>query len=66
MTVQDDLPLLLTVADIKRILRIGRGKAYAMIKAREIPSIKLGGSIRIPRDALLRSLEQGISIAEAK
>jgi excisionase family DNA binding protein len=54
----DDLPLLLTVTEVQKLLRIGRGKAYDMIRSKEIPSKKLRGAIRIPRDTLLRMIEQ--------
>jgi excisionase family DNA binding protein len=56
MKTHEELPLLLTVADVQKILRLGRSKTYEMIKSNEIPSIKLGGSIRIPRDRLLATL----------
>ncbi len=54
----EDFPPLLTVAEVQKLLRIGRGKAYDMIRAKEIPSKKFRGAIRIPRDELLRMLEQ--------
>jgi excisionase family DNA binding protein len=54
----DDFPALLTESEVQKLLRIGRGKAYDMIRAKEIPSRKLRGAIRIPRDELLRMLEQ--------
>jgi|GEM_PF-2828058 excisionase family DNA binding protein len=54
----DDIPLLLTVTETQKLLRLGRGKTYALIRSNEIPSIRLGGAIRIPRGALLRMLEQ--------
>ncbi len=56
--INDELPPLLTVAEVQKLLRIGRGKAYDMIRAKEIPSKKLRGAIRILRDPLLRMLEQ--------
>ena len=54
----EDFPPLLTVSEVQQLLRIGRGKAYDMIRAREIPSRKFRGAIRIPRDELFRMLEQ--------
>lgn len=42
-------PSFLTVAEVQKILRISRGKAYELVKTGEIPSTKIGDSIRIPR-----------------
>jgi len=53
-----DYPPIMTVAQTMKLLNIGRGKVYDMIKAKEIPSYRLRGSLRIPRDELLQKLEQ--------
>jgi excisionase family DNA binding protein len=45
-----------TVSEVARILRIGRGTAYRLVRTHEIPSIRLGDSIRVPRAALERLL----------
>lgn len=42
-------PGVYTVREVQVILQIGRRKAYDMIGSGEIPSIKVGNSIRIPR-----------------
>ena len=46
-------PDLLSVNDVRHALRIGRTKAYEMIKSGEIQSIKIGNAIRIPKISLL-------------
>ena len=51
----DDV-LLLTVPEAARLLRIGRNLAYELVARREIPSVRLGRVIRVPR----ASLEQWI------
>lgn len=38
------------------MLRISRGSAYAAVRAGEIPSIRLGRSLRVPRKKLLALL----------
>jgi excisionase family DNA binding protein len=48
MSVRADLPAVLTVEEAAELLRIGRSAAYQGIKAGEIPSIKVGRSIRVP------------------
>jgi excisionase family DNA binding protein len=52
----EEAPVTLTVEEAARYLRIGRAAGYAAVKAKEIPSVKLGRSIRIPRRALLELL----------
>jgi len=47
-----------TVKETANILNIGRTKAYELVRAKEIPSIRLGNSIRVPREALERCLEE--------
>jgi excisionase family DNA binding protein len=48
----------LTVEEAAKVLRIGRSSAYAGVRSGEIPSIRIGGSLRIPRAALDRLLDQ--------
>lgn len=45
-------PELLTVPEAARLLRISRNLAYELVARREIPSIRLGRVIRIPRPTL--------------
>lgn len=41
-----------TVGEAASLLGIGRNSAYEGVKSGEIPSIKIGGRILIPRTAL--------------
>ena len=45
-------PLLLRPIEAAKLLGIGRSKAYEMIAAGELPSVRLGQSIRVPLAAL--------------
>jgi len=45
-------PAVYTVEEAARLLRIGRGSAYEAVRAGDIPSVRLGRSIRVPRHAL--------------
>ena len=45
----NDIPLMLTVEEMGRLLRISRNTAYAFAKSGEIPTIKVGKQIRIYR-----------------
>ena len=53
-----DLPLTLCVADLMSILGIGRNTAYALVRSKQIRSIRIGRKICIPKDALLQFLDQ--------
>ena len=48
----DDEALLLTVAEAARLLRIGRGLCYDLVARGELPAVRLGRVIRVPRFAL--------------
>jgi excisionase family DNA binding protein len=59
-----DLPAVLTVEEAGRALRLGRGAAYDAVRRGEIPSVRLGRSIRIPRARLLELLGEAPESAE--
>lgn len=50
----ESLPLLLTVGEMASVLRIGRNPAYQLVNDGNIQSIRIGRSIRIPRNALIQ------------
>lgn len=49
----DDLPLVLRIEDLMAILDIGRNTAYELIRCNQIPSIRVGKQIRIPKQAVI-------------
>ncbi len=54
--------LTLTVDEAAKILGIGRQLAYNRVKTGEIPVIKIGRRLLVPRKALERLLEQGQAV----
>lgn len=50
--------LVLTVPEAGRLLGIGRNTAYAAARAGDIPTIRLGKRLVVPRDALQRMLAE--------
>lgn len=52
MTENTITPDLLTVPDVMARLRVGRHKVYDLIRSRQLRSVKVGGSRRIPVTAL--------------
>ena len=60
------LPLMLTVDEAARVLRIGRSKAYEMTKLYEtsggtqgLPILRLGDLLRVPKAALYEFVTTG-------
>lgn len=43
---------LLTVPEAAQLLRISRNLAYELVAQHQLPSVRLGRTIRIPRDSL--------------
>ena len=54
MTLDDNLPPILTVEQTATLLGISRGLAFAAVRAGEIPHVRIGRRILVPREALLR------------
>jgi len=54
----EQLPLILTVEDITKILGIGKNTAYDLIRCGNIRSVRVGHKIRISKDALLEFLDK--------
>lgn len=61
----DDLPPFLTVTQVSRVLQLGRSKTYELTVewdrtggASGIPFVWFGRQKRIPREALLRFVEE--------
>jgi len=49
---------LLTMDEVKKILKVGTNKAYELVAQKKIPCIKLGKSIRVPKKALMEWIEK--------
>lgn len=60
-----DSPVLLRVPQAARILGVSRSKAYELINAGRLPVIRLAGSIRVNRAALLEMIERETSTPTA-
>ncbi len=59
MTLDDNLPPILTVEQTAKLLGISRGLAFAAVRTGEIPHIRIGRRILVPRDTLLRLVATG-------
>jgi len=54
-----------TVEETAKLLGIGRQLAYDRVKTGEIPVIKIGRRLLVPRRALEKLLEQGQAVNQA-
>jgi excisionase family DNA binding protein len=53
-----DLPLLLSAVEAGKLLSLSRTKVLAMASRGEIPSLRLGAAVRIPRDGLIAWIDE--------
>jgi excisionase family DNA binding protein len=51
------LPLLLTAKEVEATLHLGRTRTYALLRSGELPVLRVGRAIRVPRIALERWVE---------
>lgn len=58
MTLATPTDPILTVDEMARFLRISRAKAYSMTQSGEIPTFRMGRSVRVRRDRLEAWLEE--------
>ena len=54
--------LTLTVEEAAKVLGIGRNLCYDRVKTGDIPVIKIGRRLLVPRQALEKLLEQGRAV----
>jgi len=59
----DQLPLLLTVEEAAKVMRISRTGAYNAVAEGAVPVIRIGRAIRIPRDRLAEVLGLTLSVS---
>ena len=52
MHTRDPEPALLTIEEAARYLRLSRAKVYQMAQRSELPSVRMGRSVRVRRDRL--------------
>lgn len=51
-------PVLITVEEAARLLRIGRGTAYQLAARGDLPTVRMGRSVRVRRDRLNAWLDE--------
>ncbi|WP_055109055.1 helix-turn-helix domain-containing protein [Paenibacillus ihumii] len=51
---------ILTVIEVAELLKLSKCKVYALAKSGEIPTVKIGGSIRVIQEELENFLKGGV------
>ena len=57
----DDLPLMLSVKELGEVLGISRTSAYELVHTKEIPSVKAGSRILVPKAKLIEWIESQVN-----
>ena len=53
---EQEIPAVLSVAELGQILGIGTNKAYQLVHSNQLETLRIGKQIRIPRHSLLKYL----------
>ena len=53
----DELPYVISVPQLAKLLGIGRNAAYEIVNRGEIRSVKIGKTIRIPKSAVIEFID---------
>ncbi len=57
--------LLLRAEEVQKVLGLGRSKVYEMMAAGELPTVRIGRSVRVPAAALAEWVKSRIALSEA-
>ena len=52
-----DLPLMLSVPEVAKVLGISRAGAYELVRATGFPHIRIGNRIVVPRDKFIQWID---------
>lgn len=60
----DELPLMLSVSQVAKVLGISRTSSYDLIKEKDFPSLTIGSRIVIPKDEFILRIKNQIKNKE--
>ena len=58
--------LLLRLDEVAALIGVSRTTAYALVNKGELPSVRIGGLLRIPSDALRKLIEERVGAGSGK
>ncbi len=56
-TTYEQLPLLLSIEQLMKVLGIGKNSAYNLVRSNAVKSIRIGHQIRIPKESLVSFIQ---------
>ena len=59
-----DLPLMLSVPEVAKVLGISRAGAYELVRSAGFPHIRIGNRIVVPRDKFIAWIDQQTEVSE--
>ena len=60
----DELPAMLTAAELAGALGISRAGAYALLRRKGFPTLRIGKRLMVPKDKLAAWIDQNTGIDE--
>ena len=57
--IKNDIPELITIKELQRILVISQPKAYELIHSKGFPTVKAGRGYRVNKDKLVEMINAG-------
>ena len=58
---ESDLPVMMTIQELAKFLRVSRNTAYSFVNTGVIPSVKIGRQTRIYREDVIRFVQRSQS-----
>ena len=60
----EDLPLTLNAREVAGVLRISNAKVYELARTESFPAIRIGNRVVIPRDKLIRWINNQAEVCD--
>jgi len=60
----DELPLILSVSQVAKVLGISRTSTYDLVKKKDFPSITIGSRIVVPKEELILWIKNQVKSKE--
>ena len=60
----NELPLMLSVSEIEKVLGISRAGAYELVRSAGFPHIRIGNRIVVPRDKFIKWIDEQSEVSE--
>ena len=57
----EELPLMLSVPEVARVLNISRAGAYELVHSPGFPSLRIGARIVVPKEKLIACIDENTS-----